>query len=56
MIGFLVEDVHAARKEPIGVPGVELLGEAQSEAGTEWQGFRAPDGNVYELTTNPRDK
>lgn len=54
MIGFLVDDVYTARQELIGIPGVELLGEVQSENGYAWQDFRAPDGNVYELTSDPK--
>jgi hypothetical protein len=56
MVGFLVDDVHAARKELVGVHGVELLGDVQSEDGVDWQDFRAPDGNVYELTSDPPSK
>ena len=47
--GFLVDDVHAARGE-LEAAGVELLGDVRSESGWEWQHFRAPDGNVYEIT------
>jgi len=54
MIGFLVDDVYAARQELLGVPGVELLGNVQTENGYTWQDFRAPDGNVYELTSDPK--
>jgi catechol 2,3-dioxygenase-like lactoylglutathione lyase family enzyme len=54
MIGFLVDDVRAARQELLGVPGVELLGSVQTENGFVWQDFRAPDGNVYELTSDPK--
>jgi hypothetical protein len=31
--------------------GVELLGGHVDEAGEGWRHFRAPDGNVYELTS-----
>lgn len=52
--GFLVDDIQAARRELDTLPGVELLGEVESIAsGYSWQHFRAPDGNVYELTMDP---
>jgi catechol 2,3-dioxygenase-like lactoylglutathione lyase family enzyme len=47
--GFLVDDVRAARDE-LDAAGVELLGDVRSDAGWVWQHFRAPDGNVYEIT------
>ena len=31
--------------------GVELLGGQMDERGGGWRHFRAPDGNVYELTS-----
>ena len=52
--GFLVESVRAARVELEGA-GVELLGEVRSEGGWSWQHFRAPDGNVYEVTGRSED-
>jgi len=52
--GFLVDDIRAARDELARAPGVELLGELQETPdGYAWQHFRAPDGNVYELTADP---
>jgi catechol 2,3-dioxygenase-like lactoylglutathione lyase family enzyme len=52
--GFLVDDIDAAREELEGVTGVELLGELEvMENGYAWQHFRAPDGQVYELTFDP---
>jgi hypothetical protein len=52
--GFLVEDIEAARDELARTPNVELLGELQVlPGGYAWQHFRAPDGNVYELTADP---
>ena len=52
--GFLVDDIAAARGELGRTPNVELLGEIQSlPDGYSWQHFRAPDGNVYELTFDP---
>jgi catechol 2,3-dioxygenase-like lactoylglutathione lyase family enzyme len=47
--GFAVDDVDAARKELMAA-GVELLGDVESESGYAWQHFRAPDGNIYEIT------
>jgi catechol 2,3-dioxygenase-like lactoylglutathione lyase family enzyme len=43
--GFAVADLASAVEE-LRASGVELLG----EPGPTWQAFRAPDGNVYELT------
>ena len=49
VVGFAVPDLDAAVEE-LRAAGVELLG----ERGATWQHFRAPDGNVYELTAEPR--
>src|SRR3954447_7570110 len=46
VVGFAVADLPAAVEELLAL-GVELLG----PSGDTWQHFRAPDGNVYELTT-----
>src|SRR5262249_4286515 len=55
VVGFLVDDIEAARNELAAAPGVELLGELEvMEDGYAWQHFRAPDGLVYELTFDPR--
>jgi Glyoxalase/Bleomycin resistance protein/Dioxygenase superfamily len=52
--GFLVDDIEAARDELSRTPNTELLGELQTlPSGYAWQHFRAPDGNVYELTSDP---
>ena len=52
-IGFLVEDVAAARAE-LETAGVEFLGPVHTNAeGYVWTNFRAPDGNVYSLTYFP---
>jgi hypothetical protein len=52
--GFLVDDIEAARDELARAPNVELLGDVgRLPNGYAWQHFRAPDGNVYELTTDP---
>lgn len=50
VVGFAVPDLDAAVAE-LAAAGVELLG----ERGENWQHFRAPDGNVYELTARPGD-
>jgi catechol 2,3-dioxygenase-like lactoylglutathione lyase family enzyme len=53
VVGFLVDDIHAARAE-LAEAGVELLGELRElDDGYAWQHFRAPDGHVYELTADP---
>jgi hypothetical protein len=52
--GFLVDDIEAARDELARTPNVELLGDLRRlPNGYAWQHFRAPDGQVYELTTDP---
>ena len=47
--GFLVEDVHAAVEE-LRAAGTEIV---QEPDGNFWAHFRAPDGNVYEVTADP---
>jgi predicted enzyme related to lactoylglutathione lyase len=49
---FLVEDVFAAAEE-LEAAGVELLGRPGRQGDTAWVHFRAPDGNVYGLTSSP---
>ena len=50
VVGFLVEDVAAARAELEHAGTVDLLGPVRSwPGGTASQHFRAPDGNVYEV-------
>jgi hypothetical protein len=44
VIGFAVEDLPSAVEE-LRDHGVELVG----AAGPQWQQFRGPDGNVWEL-------
>jgi catechol 2,3-dioxygenase-like lactoylglutathione lyase family enzyme len=52
--GFLVDDIRAACDELRRTPGVELLGDLRVlPDGYAWQHFRAPDGHVYELTSDP---
>ncbi len=51
--GFLVDDVPAAAAE-LRAAGVEVLLESEVDAGgNAWVHFRAPDGNVYEVTQDP---
>ena len=50
VVGFVVEDLTAAVRE-LEAAGVELLGGQVDERGGGWRHFRAPDGNVYELTS-----
>ncbi len=54
VVEFLVDDVPAARAE-LEAAGVELLGPTREgpTAGEAWAHFRAPDGNVYGLTSRP---
>ena len=50
VVGFVVDDLTAAVQE-LEAAGVELLGGEVDERGGGWRHFRAPDGNVYELTS-----
>lgn len=51
--GFLVDDVQSATAE-LQSAGVEILVEPGFDAhGNAWVHFRAPDGNIYELTQDP---
>jgi catechol 2,3-dioxygenase-like lactoylglutathione lyase family enzyme len=51
--GFLVDDVPAATAE-LRAAGVEILLEPEvDDYGNAWVHFRAPDGNIYELTQDP---
>jgi catechol 2,3-dioxygenase-like lactoylglutathione lyase family enzyme len=51
--GFLVDDVQGATAE-LRSAGVEILLEPEFDAsGNAWVHFRAPDGNIYELTQDP---
>ena len=48
---FLVDDVEDAAEE-LRAAGVELLGPVKGTAEARWVHFRAPDGNVYGLTSS----
>ncbi len=47
---FLVDDVFEAAGE-LEAAGVEILAPPKEEGGNAWVHFRAPDGNVYGLTS-----
>ena len=51
--GFLVDDVFAATEE-LRAAGAEVVQEPVLDPyGNAWVHFRAPDGNLYELTQDP---
>jgi hypothetical protein len=51
--GLLVEDIERAVDE-LRRAGVELIGEVGGvHDGYSWQHFRAPDGKVFELCSDP---
>ena len=51
--GFRVADVAAAQAE-MEAAGIEFFGRPESSTdGHTWSHFRAPDGNVYEITSVP---
>jgi catechol 2,3-dioxygenase-like lactoylglutathione lyase family enzyme len=47
--GFEVDDVEATRAE-MEAKGIEFLAPTAIGGGYTWAHFRAPDGNVYEIT------
>jgi catechol 2,3-dioxygenase-like lactoylglutathione lyase family enzyme len=51
--GFLVDDVFAATEELRSARVEVLLAPVIDDSGNAWVHFRAPDGNVYELTQDP---
>jgi catechol 2,3-dioxygenase-like lactoylglutathione lyase family enzyme len=53
--GFQVDDIEAARAR-LTSAGAEFIGPIHrwEPTGEAWTHFRAPDGNVYELTSNPQ--
>lgn len=52
--GFLVADLEAATRRLVAL-GAELVGTPGHDAdGSAWAHFRAPDGNVYEVTVQSR--
>ena len=48
---FLVDDVHEAVAE-LEAAGVEVFGPPRGSGDAQWVHFRAPDGNVYGLTSS----
>jgi predicted enzyme related to lactoylglutathione lyase len=51
--GFWVEDFEGARAE-LASGGAELVGEPGGEpGGYRWQHFRAPDGKIFEVCSDP---
>jgi catechol 2,3-dioxygenase-like lactoylglutathione lyase family enzyme len=53
--GFSVDDVETARGA-LEARGIEFIGPVHvwEPTGEAWSHFRAPDGNVYEITHGPR--
>jgi catechol 2,3-dioxygenase-like lactoylglutathione lyase family enzyme len=49
VVGLQVDDVASAREE-LERAGAEFVGPMQSLDGRGWSFFRAPDGNLYEIT------
>jgi catechol 2,3-dioxygenase-like lactoylglutathione lyase family enzyme len=48
VVGFLVEDVAAARSEMAG-KGVPFIGLVYRGVNWEWSYFRSPEGHVYQI-------
>jgi catechol 2,3-dioxygenase-like lactoylglutathione lyase family enzyme len=55
--GFFVDDVESTRGS-LEAQGIEFIGPVHEweSTGEAWSHFRAPDGNVYELTHGPKHR
>lgn len=54
VVGFFVGDIASARRELEASDMVRFFGATiEDEAGWSWAHFRAPDGNIYEVTSGP---
>ena len=55
VVGFLVEDMAEARSELEDSGLVQFFGPTvkADSGGWSWAHFRAPDGNIYEITSGP---
>lgn len=54
VVGFLVDDLEAARSDVMNAGGEIVGGYGPNEDGYAAIHFRAPDGNVYELVRDPK--
>ena len=53
VVGFRVADVPSAQAE-MEAAGIEFFGRPEfAPDGYSWSHFRAPDGNVYEIMSDP---
>ena len=53
VVGFQVDDIDAARRDVEAAGAVIVGGYGPNEDGYRSIHFRAPDGNIYELTYDP---
>jgi len=54
IVGFFVSDMNVARGELEASGLVRFFGATvKGEGGWSWAHFRAPDGNIYEITSGP---
>lgn len=54
MIAFRVDDVDAARAS-MEAAGIEFIGPIQRAGKASWNHFRAPDGTVFEISSEADD-
>ena len=54
VVAFRVDDVAAARARMEAV-GIEFIGPIQHAGKTSWNHFRAPDGTVFEISSEADD-
>jgi catechol 2,3-dioxygenase-like lactoylglutathione lyase family enzyme len=54
VVAFRVDDVNAARTT-MEAAGIEFIGPIQHAGKTRWIHFRAPDGTVFEISSNSDD-